>query len=54
MSALLGNPKLGYLFEMLPYLGTIVVLVIRTRPGVRKYFAPPSALGIPYVRGMQK
>lgn len=54
MSALLGNPKLGYLFDMLPYLGTIVVLVIRTRPGVRKYFAPPSALGIPYVRGMQK
>ncbi len=54
MSALLGNPKLGYLFDMLPYLGTIVVLVIRTRPGVGKYFAPPSALGIPYVRGMQK
>lgn len=51
MSSALANPKLSHLFEMLPYVGTILVLVMRTRPGVARFFAAPSALGIPYVRG---
>jgi simple sugar transport system permease protein len=54
MSSLLGNPKLGYLFDALPYLGTIVVLLYRTRPGVAKFLAAPTGLGVPYERGKQK
>lgn len=51
LSPVFGNPNLSHLFEMIPYLGTVIVLVLRTRPGVAHFFAAPSMLGIPYVRG---
>jgi len=36
---------------MLPYLFTVVVLVIGSREAMRKRIGAPAALGNPYVRG---
>lgn len=46
----LRSPYLGYFLNMLPYLFTIVVLVIASREAVRRRLGTPSALGVPYVR----
>jgi ABC-type uncharacterized transport system permease subunit len=46
----LQNPTLGYFMNMLPYLFTIVVLVISSREAMRKRVGAPAALGVPYVR----
>jgi simple sugar transport system permease protein len=46
----LQNPTLGYFMNMLPYLFTIVVLVISSREALRKRAGAPAALGVPYVR----
>lgn len=46
----LANPTLGYFMNMLPYLFTIVVLVIGSREALRRRVGAPAALGIPYVR----
>ena len=35
---------------MLPYLFTIVVLVIGSREALRRRVGAPAALGVPYVR----
>ncbi len=40
-----------YFLGMLPYLFTIIVLVIATREQVRSHLGSPAALGIPYKRG---
>lgn len=45
------NPYLGFFLQMIPYLFTIVVLVIGSREAMRKRMGAPAALGVPYVRG---
>jgi ABC-type uncharacterized transport system permease subunit len=44
------NHHLGHFLGMLPYLFTIVVLVIGSREAMRKRIGAPAALGLPYVR----
>jgi ABC-type uncharacterized transport system permease subunit len=44
------NYHLGHILGMLPYLFTIVVLVIGSREAMRKRMGAPAALGTPYVR----
>jgi len=46
----LQNPQYGYFMNMLPYLFTIVVLVIGSRAALRRRLGAPAALGVPYVR----
>jgi ABC-type uncharacterized transport system permease subunit len=36
---------------MLPYLATILILIIGSREALRKRLGAPAALGLPYVRG---
>jgi ABC-type uncharacterized transport system permease subunit len=45
------NPYLGFFLQMLPYLFTVIVLVIGSREAMRKRLGAPAALGNPYVRG---
>lgn len=46
----LRSPHLGYFLNMLPYLFTIVVLIVASREAIRKRIGTPAALGIPYIR----
>ena len=46
-----NNPTLGRLMDMLPYLATILILIIGSREAIRKRIGAPAALGVPYVRG---
>jgi general nucleoside transport system permease protein len=46
----LRNPTWGYFTNMLPYLFTIVVLIIGSREAMRRRVGAPAALGQPYVR----
>ncbi|GIV79982.1 ABC transporter permease [Litorilinea aerophila] len=46
----LRNPTYGYFMNMLPYLFTILVLVIGSREAMRRRLGAPAALGQPYVR----
>jgi len=50
ISFFLRSPHLGYFLNMLPYLFTIVVLVLASREAMRKRIGAPAALGLPYVR----
>ncbi len=45
------NPYLGFFLQMLPYLFTVIVLVVGSREAMRKRIGAPAALGNPYVRG---
>jgi simple sugar transport system permease protein len=45
------NPYLGFFLQMLPYLFTVIVLVIGSREAMRKRLGAPAALGNPYIRG---
>lgn len=45
------NPYLGFFLQMLPYLFTVVVLVVGSREAMRKRIGAPAALGNPYIRG---
>jgi general nucleoside transport system permease protein len=45
------NPYLGFFLQMLPYLFTVILLVIGSREATRKRLGAPAALGTPYVRG---
>lgn len=45
------NPSLGRLMDMLPYLATILILIIGSREALRRRLGAPAALGVPYVRG---
>lgn len=44
-------PYYNTFLQMLPYLFTIVVLVLVSRESMRKRQGSPAALGVPYVRG---
>ncbi len=46
-----NNPSLGRLMDMLPYLATILILIIGSRESLRRRLGAPAALGLPYVRG---
>jgi simple sugar transport system permease protein len=46
-----NNPQLGRFMDMLPYIATILILMIGSRAAMRKRLGAPAALGIPYVRG---
>lgn len=46
----LRNPALGYFTNMLPYLFTVIVLIIGSRAAMRRRMGAPAALGLPYVR----
>lgn len=46
----LRNPTWGYFLNMLPYLFTVIVLVIGARAAMRRRAGAPAALGLPYVR----
>lgn len=46
----LQNPHLGYFMNMMPYLFTIVVLIIGSREALRRRVGAPAALGTPYIR----
>jgi ABC-type uncharacterized transport system permease subunit len=46
-----NNPSVGRLMDMLPYLATILILIIGSREVMRKRLGAPAALGTPYVRG---
>jgi simple sugar transport system permease protein len=45
------NPQLGRAMDMLPYLATIIILILGSREAIRKRIGAPAALGLPYVRG---
>lgn len=46
----LRYPSYGYFMNMLPYLFTVIVLVIGSREALRRHVGAPAALGTPYVR----
>jgi general nucleoside transport system permease protein len=46
-----NNPSLGRFMDMLPYLGTILILILGSREAMRRRLGAPAALGVPYVRG---
>jgi simple sugar transport system permease protein len=50
LAIFLRNPAWGYFTNMLPYLFTIIVLIIGSREAMRKRVGAPAALGTPYVR----
>lgn len=45
------TPRLGYFLQMLPYLLTVVVLVLVGRERMRRRLGAPAALGLPFRRG---
>jgi simple sugar transport system permease protein len=45
------NPTLGRFMDMLPYVATILILILGSREAIRKRAGAPAALGSPYVRG---
>ena len=48
-----NNPSLGRIMDMLPYLATILILIIGSRAASRRRMGAPTALGTPYVRGQR-
>jgi general nucleoside transport system permease protein len=46
-----NNPQLGRAMDMLPYLATILILIIGSSAAMRKRLGAPAALGVPYIRG---
>ena len=47
------NPSLGRIMDMLPYLATILILILGARAAQRRRAGAPTALGTPYVRGQR-
>jgi ABC-type uncharacterized transport system permease subunit len=46
-----NNPLVGRFMDMLPYIATIIILILGSREAMRKRLGAPAALGIPYLRG---
>jgi ABC-type uncharacterized transport system permease subunit len=44
-------PQLGRAMDILPYLATILILIIGSSAAMRKRLGAPAALGTPYIRG---
>ncbi len=47
------NINYGFFLKMIPYIFTVVFLVIGIREANRKRIGTPSALGLPYIRGQR-
>jgi ABC-type uncharacterized transport system permease subunit len=47
------NIHYGFFLKMIPYLFTVVFLVIGSREANRKRIGTPAALGLPYIRGQR-
>jgi simple sugar transport system permease protein len=47
------NVNYGFFLKMIPYIFTIVFLVIGSREANRKRIGSPAALGLPYIRGQR-
>ena len=47
------NPSLGRIMDMMPYLATILILILGARAAMRRRAGAPTALGTPYVRGQR-
>lgn len=47
------NVHYGFFLKMLPYVFTVVFLVIGSREANRKRIGTPAALGLPYIRGQR-
>ncbi|MCJ7733452.1 MAG: ABC transporter permease [Anaerolineales bacterium] len=47
------NPNLSFFLKMLPYVFTVIFLVIGSREAKRKRIGTPAALGLPYIRGQR-
>jgi ABC-type uncharacterized transport system permease subunit len=45
------NSNWGFFLQMMPYILTIIALVLGSRAATRKRLGSPSALGVPYIRG---
>jgi simple sugar transport system permease protein len=45
------NSNFGFFLQMVPFIFTIVALIIGSRAVTRKRFGAPAALGVPYIRG---
>ncbi|MFQ5399170.1 MAG: ABC transporter permease [Anaerolineae bacterium] len=45
------NSNYGFFLQMVPFILTIVALVLGSRAAVRKRLGAPAALGVPYIRG---
>ena len=45
------NSNFGFFLQMMPFLLTIIALVIGSRAAARKRLGAPAALGVPYIRG---
>ncbi len=47
------NVNYGFFLKMLPYVFTVIFLVIGSREANRKRIGTPAALGLPYIRGQR-
>ena len=47
------NVHNGFFLKMIPYIFTVVFLVIGSREAMRKRIGTPAALGLPYIRGQR-
>ena len=47
------NVNYGFFLKMLPYIFTVLFLVIGSREANRKRIGSPAALGLPYIRGQR-
>jgi simple sugar transport system permease protein len=45
------NSNFGFFLQMVPFIFTIVALIIGSRAVTRKRLGAPAALGVPYIRG---
>jgi simple sugar transport system permease protein len=45
------NSNFGFFLQMMPFILTIIALVIGSRAVARKRLGAPAALGVPYIRG---
>lgn len=45
------NSNYGFFLQMMPYVLTIIALVLGSRAAMRKRLGAPAALGVPYIRG---
>lgn len=48
------NSNLGFFLQMMPYILTIIALIIGSRQARRQRLGAPTALGVPYIRGSKE
>jgi simple sugar transport system permease protein len=45
------NSNFGFFLQMMPFILTIIALILGSRAATRKRLGAPAALGVPYIRG---